>query len=67
MRYTDDPPGDWDAYCREQEQLAALLPHCDECDKRIDDDFLYEFDGYLICEDCLDRNHKRQTSDLVVE
>lgn len=67
MRYTDDPPADWDAYCREQERFAALLPLCDECGERIDDEVLYDFDGYLVCEDCLKRNHRKYTTDLVVE
>lgn len=67
MQYTDDPPSDWDAYCREQERFAALLPHCEECGCRIEDDFTYDFDGYYICEECLIRNHRKHTTDLVVE
>lgn len=67
MPYTDDPIADWDAYCIEQDRLMELLPRCDECDKRIDDEYLYEFDGCLVCGECLDRNHKKFTTDLVVE
>lgn len=67
MRYTDDPPGDWDAYCREQDRLAESLPICEECGQRIEDEFLYDFDGYIVCEECLERNHRKYTADLVVE
>lgn len=65
MRYTDDPPGDWDAHCIEQDKLMELLPYCDECGERIEDEFLYDFDGCLVCEECLERNHKKFTTDLM--
>ena len=65
MRYTDDPPADWDAYCIEQEKMMERLPYCDECGKRIEDEFLYDFDGFLICEECLKRNHRKCTEDFM--
>lgn len=62
-QYTDDPVADHASYCRAQEQEMEHLPVCDECGERIDTDFLYEFDGYCICEDCLDANHRKWTVD----
>lgn len=63
MRYSDNPAADWDAYCREQDRQMEQMPVCDECGERIDTDFLYEFDGYYICEECLDKNHRKWTVD----
>lgn len=65
-QYTDDPPADWDAYCREQDALHNMLPICCECGQRIEDDFCYEINDAIICEDCMDRQYKKYTMDLVV-
>lgn len=37
-QYTDDPPADWDAHCREQDALHDMLPMCCECGQRIEDE-----------------------------
>jgi formylmethanofuran dehydrogenase subunit E len=40
-------------------------PVCAECGERIQDDECYEFDGQLICSECLKDNHRRWTEDYI--
>lgn len=63
-RYTDDPPGDWDAYCRNQDCLHGMLPMCIECDKRIEDDMCWDFGDGPMCDDCA-QQYRRHTADLM--
>lgn len=65
MRYTDDPLRDFEHYDQEQANEYRQLPFCDECDERIEDDFLYEFNDTLICEKCIENKHKKMTSDYM--
>ena len=46
---------------REQERRLRRRPVCHECCERIQSDFCFEINDELICEDCLDTNHKRST------
>lgn len=62
---TDDPPADWDAYCRHQDALHGMLPMCEECGHHIEDEHCFEFNDVYICEECLDKNHKKRTEDVV--
>lgn len=64
MQYTDDPVADYDAYCREQDKFMEQLPYCDECGQRIEDEFCYQIDDVIICEDCIER-FRKYTTDLV--
>lgn len=63
--YTDNPARDWDAYCEEQEQELERLPRCSECHERIYDQRLYDFDGTLICRECLIENHEKKTENYI--
>lgn len=63
--YSDDPVRDYDRYDAEQEKKLEDLPQCSECDKYICDDYCYEFDGEIICEDCLHDNHRKDTDSLI--
>ena len=54
---TDDPYADFCSHEREQEWLAAQLPECDHCGKTVDD-YYYNINGDIICEDCLNENFK---------
>lgn len=51
----------------EAEQVAEIerLPICSECHEHIIDDWTYDFDDYLICEKCLEKNHRKWTVDYV--
>lgn len=55
-------PDNYDAFVAhqtEQDRKEEELPRCDYCNKRINDDYVYDIDGDIICEDCL-RKHYRQ-------
>lgn len=62
---TDDPLADFDQWDREQQRELEKLPVCSECDKAIQDDTYYEFDGEIICHECLENNHEKRTEDFI--
>ena len=62
MYYTDDPVADFDRYDAEQEKRLAELPECDYCGEKITDDYYYNINGDVICEECL-KKHFRQAND----
>ena len=62
---TDDPIRDLARHEAEQERARAKLPRCCECGEHITDDECYDFDGDLICPNCLKENHRIFTEDLV--
>lgn len=53
MYFTDDPIRDSERYEAEQERKLQMLPKCCKCDEHIQDEFLFDIDGDLVCEDCL--------------
>lgn len=56
----------YDAYRdHEARQEAELkrLPKCEHCGERIQDDFLYEIDGGLYCESCMNDLFRHSTED----
>ena len=65
MIYTDDPARDFDRWDAEQEQLREKLPVCDDCGKRINDDFYWEFDGEVLCENCVNRRYRKYTDSYI--
>ena len=71
MIITDDPHADFDRWDYERERALTRFPICSCCGERIQDDDLYDFDGELICEECLPvylaDNHKKKTSDYIEE
>jgi hypothetical protein len=58
---TDDPLADFDRWDREQQRELERLPVCCECDKPIQDEIYYEFDGEYICPECLENNHEKRS------
>lgn len=50
----------------EQERKTRRFPVCVDCDEVILDEECYEFDGDLICEDCLCKYHKKRTEDKLL-
>lgn len=66
MILTDDPVADFERHDREQTAALELLPICDMCNDRIQDEYLYEINGEFVCETCLDRFFKKRTEDFVV-
>ena len=65
MYRTDDPVRDADRYDAELESARDLLPVCDGCNEHIMDDFLYVIDDMILCEDCLNDNYRKMTTDLM--
>ena len=60
-----DPLDDFDRLDRKQAEYEARLPVCEEkkCRKRIDEDFCYEVEGEILCEECMKRRYRRSTED----
>jgi formylmethanofuran dehydrogenase subunit E len=67
MSYTDDPIRDYDNYCREQEREEARLPVCDGCGETIYDEYCYNINGDILCEECMTNEFRRCTEDLISE
>ena len=66
MFYTNDPVADFDRWDAEQEKKLERLPHCSECDNPIyPDEYVFEFNDELICEKCLNDNHRKWAEDYV--
>lgn len=65
MYRTDDPSADYDRYCNEQDAWLERLPKCSYCNEPIQDDFCFEINDELICEECLDMHHKKCVEDYV--
>ena len=65
MYITDNPVRDAERYEAEREEALQSLPVCCECGEHIQDDFCYEFDGELICPDCLKDNHRKWTEGYI--
>lgn len=49
----------------EQQKKLDRLPRCSECDEPIQSETCYEINGELICEDCLENNHKKWVEDFI--
>jgi formylmethanofuran dehydrogenase subunit E len=66
MFYTDDPVKDYERYDNHMTERLLRLPVCSECKERIQTEYLYEIDGELICEDCMN-DHKKDANDYILE
>lgn len=58
-------PDNYDAYNRHEAEQEAWLekrPICECCGEPIQDDYLYDVDGVIYCEDCM-RESFRQSSE----
>ena len=62
----DDNYSMWVRREAEHERWLSNRPRCDECYKPIQDEMCFEFDGALICEECLELNHKKFTDDFIL-
>ncbi len=65
MPWTDDPVADYARYDRQQEKALARLPRCSECGNPIQEEECWEFNDELICEQCLNDNHRKRVEDYV--
>lgn len=61
MYRTDDPIADFMRHDEEETRRLNRLPRCAYCHEPIQDEYLFDIDDELICEECLMREHKRPT------
>lgn len=52
----------WEAHDREQEAELEKLPVCDCCGERIQDEYYYDIDGEILCEECLKDRYRREVA-----
>lgn len=65
MFVTDDPHKDFDRWDAEQTAALKKMPVCSYCDEPIQDDYLYEINDEVICEECLKDNFRKPVEDYV--
>ena len=63
--YTDDAERDFAYWDMEQARAEARLPVCDACGETINDDFYFEIDNEILCEDCLNNRFRKYTDDYI--
>lgn len=62
---TDDPVRDEMNHSAELEDKLQKMPVCSYCSEHIQDDYLYEIDGEIICEECVNENFRKPVDDYV--
>ena len=55
----------WEAHERQQEALLDKLPECESCGKLIQDDYYFEIDNEILCEECMNQRYRKNTEDFV--
>lgn len=65
MRYSDNPLADFNAWDMEQTRQLARLPVCDYCRHEIQDDFYFEINEEIVCEECLTRHFRKAVDDYI--
>ena len=66
MRYrTDDPIADAARYDADCERELRKRPKCVYCRRHIQDDFLFDIDGVLSCEDCTKERFRKPVEDYI--
>jgi formylmethanofuran dehydrogenase subunit E len=58
-----DPLDDFDRIDQELARREARLPVCEKCKHRIYDDYYFEIDGEILCEECMKNRYQRRTED----
>lgn len=48
----------------DDQRWLSKLPKCCECEEPIQDDTLFVFDDKIICESCLELNHRRYADEF---
>ena len=67
MFLTDDPVADFDRWDAEQQDELEKLPNCCGCGEPIQDDDLFDIDGDLYCEECMEAHFKRPVENYIEE
>jgi formylmethanofuran dehydrogenase subunit E len=66
MPYSDDPIRDFERYDSGQARELRRLPVCAECGEPIQDEHCFEINDELICEQCLNQNHRKYVDDYIL-
>ena len=66
MCYVPDYLDHWAEHNRQQEAELNRLPKCCECCEPIQDDYCFQINDEIICEQCLVENYRISTEDLVM-
>ena len=60
-----DPLDDFDRLDRELRRREARLPKCEKCGHVIYDEYCFEIDNEILCEECMVERYRKNTEDLV--
>ena len=60
-----DPLRDAEARDRDQQSELDRLPRCACCGEPIQDDFCYEINDEIICEECLNEHYRHYTDNYI--
>lgn len=63
---TDDPAADFDRFDAEQQKALEKLPVCSYCNEPVQDDYFYEINDEVVCEECLNQNFRKNVEDYIV-
>lgn len=63
--WTDNPIRDFERWDAEQEEKLEKMPVCDECGEHIQDDYLYDIGGEILCRTCMENKYERSVDDYV--
>lgn len=55
----------WEAHEAEQQKLLELLPECEICGVTIQDDYYFEINDAIICENCMNEQYRKRTEDFI--
>lgn len=61
--YVPDNYDAWAKFDAEQTEEMERLPVCDLYNKTIDDEFYFEIEGEIFCEDCLNEVFRKSVED----
>ena len=59
-----DPVADFRRWEREQQEWEDSLPRCEHCGEPIDE-FVWEIDGEILCDDCARAAYRHDVEDYV--
>ena len=65
MYYTDDPLADFARKDADDARWLCSRPKCYECGEPIQQDFCYEINDEVICEQCLNENHRKMVDGYI--
>ena len=61
--YVPDNYDLWKSHDAEQQKQLDRLPRCSECERPIQEEFCYEVNGELVCDECMNNNHRKWVDD----